>query len=603
MSFELAISITVVGPIMTPGIEEARSGRDDTFLRNADGKLIIPGTQIRGIARHVLRSIAEAAPKKLSETKIESWFGRGSANRDEAILSPANAWEPKRGKLRFSDFIWSDDSGPAAEVMTRIEVAADTGAVKSGSLQVIERPINIGQFANFAGTVMFDGTGDEASELARWLTVALKLVPSLGAHKSAGFGRVENIHITGPVQRGKTSCALTASQASTLAKNGVVAFSLKFTEPFLVSADRWLANSFRGSDAVSGSVLKAVLAEMTGASDPSHPLHDQLSQVVIREARLPCLSGKRPGQRPSTPPLSKYTITYPDGAHADTEDAFDADPETDLAQAGSIAFAPDWKSTPPELITDYGTRTDISQQVRTRTAIDEFGIADENKLFSHAALQPKEGQTWRGLIAQGRLGTAEFEALLAVLPAQLENIGKTRVAADLTVETVNQLPLPPATGKIRFVLETDAVLHTPTDVFAHDDAPDLAERLKRQYAHYFAAALNERGPPGGPLLVWNDMEVKFFARQKRVGGYIALRYPPSDGGYCPWFVTCSGSAFEINVPASHADAFKSFLERGLPPPTGFGTNRQSWHGNPFVPENGFGEIRLLKVNGKTVELS
>lgn len=613
MSAVIELTLTAIGPIMTTGAEGARFGRDDTFLRDAEGQLVIPGTQVRGLLRHVLHSISQAAPDKLSASRIDQWFGTASAHRDDAapgtgFQGPASGWKPNRGCLRFEDLRWSGNAtGPGAGAITRIEVAEHTGSVEIGSLQILERSIGIGEPATFKGRVAIDAAADEAQCIADWFATALQLVPALGAHKSAGFGRLERAEVGKPVVAIAAAPALHTAQVAALVRAREVALTLDFgRQPFLVSAGRWLGNTYRGSTAIPGSVLKAVIAECIGADRESDPLHDILANAVIREARLASIGGIRAGERACTPPLSKYLVIETPTSTGEIKspalfDAFDpgSDPG-DWAEAGEVAFQLDWKRTPDEIEQKYGTLDEVELQVRTRTAIDDNGVAAESLLFSHAAVKPRQGQLWHGLIGPGALNEADFAALLAALPRHLHGIGKTRASATLALAASRRPAVQRCSGRVRFMLETDAVLHTPAEVFAHGDLADPGERLQRQYAAYFAAALHERG---GATIEPASLKLNFFATQKRVGGYLAARYPPGNHGYCPWFVTCRGSAFEIDLPATHADAYATLLDRGLPPPAGFDAARKTWRGNPFVSENGFGEIRLLKVNGQLLEPS
>jgi len=89
----------------------------------------------------------------------------------------------------------------------------------------------------------------------------------------------------------------------------------------------------------------------------------------------------------------------------------------------------------------------------------------------------------------------------------------------------------------------------------------------------------------------------FSQKQKRVGGYLAARYPIVDNGYYPWILTDAGSVFEFGYPGRIGERRQTF-SAGLPVPSGFTESRKTWSGNPFVPENGFGEIRLAKKIGR-----
>ncbi|SNY91605.1 CRISPR/Cas system CSM-associated protein Csm3, group 7 of RAMP superfamily [Cohaesibacter sp. ES.047] len=578
------LTISVTGPLMIAGIEAIAHGVDAPFLRNHEGRIIIPGSQIRGVVRHVMRAMA-AKSDRLPEEKADRLFGQVSAtageNADEAFESNSSAWEPRYGEIEFSDLV-IEGREDRSSAMTRVAVDGFTGAVSHGSLQVLEQPIAVGETIDFSGYIEIQTKDGDEDEMADWVRKALILTPAIGAHKSAGFGKIERILLENGVET-KTEYAVDEGVIAQIVRAGAAEVVLVFDAPFLVSSGRWNTNLFTGSPDVPGSVLKAAIAQSTGANETDSSLYQSLAGCVMAELR----PAREDETRPMTPPLSLYYLE----TMGELLDAIDVSP-SDWAEDGEmISFAMDWKegSKPFELRSQsYPRSFDASYHVRTHTAINDSGTADTGKLFTFAAVEPKDF-VWKGRISKGALNDDEFAELLRALPGRLLGIGKTRVSASLSIQPVEPIS-DRISGEVIMVLETDACLHTPNDLFAFGDEP-AEEQLRLQYQAYLAGALRDRT---GNSIVFSDedLNLKFYASQRRLGGYLSARYAPTDDGYYPWLVTNAGSVFRFVVPEGCEVALESFVSCGLPVPAGFDTARKHWQGNPFVPENGFGEVRM-----------
>lgn len=577
------ISLSVVGPVMTAGEGAVAHGLDTPFLRDHTGAFIIAGTHLRGVLREILEQMAAAAPQHLSPVEVADWFGAPSSDAREAGFdAEAPRWDPQRGRLHFTDLRYTP-AGPARPPLTRIAVDATTGSVLRGALQVVEQPVGVGETVTFTGRLVVTGGVETAERIVGWLEEARKLVPAIGGQKSAGFGRVDNIAFA-KIATDSDAAAVTADQAAALASGDGVAVTLTFEGPFLVSSASQTGNVFHGAETVSGAVLKGALATLHGADDDAHPLHAALAGAVFQEFRPATAASPRP----CTAPLSL--------AHVPDEpmlvDALEDDLEFySVAAAGVAAYALDWKydDVGEALATVTGKSAEPKRYLRTRTAMKD-GLAEDARLFSQSAVMPGEF-VWKGRILRGGLDEAAFAALLQALPQRLTGIGKMRTAATVAVAPLDLTPAAPRGGqRWRLVLETPACLHAPADVAAVAAADDPAVGLKASYAAYFVGALAERG---GPAVAADDLDLVFFATQRWAGGYLAGRYPVADDGYQPWLLTEAGSVFEVTVPAGSEAAVASFACRGLPPPVRLTGRRRQWQGNPFVPENGFGEVRLI----------
>lgn len=581
------IAITIAGPFITTGVVAAAHGIDAPFLRDHNRDVIIPGTQIRGILRHVLTAMAEAAPSHLTPTEVSEWFGSASGDAETGFGTGAHGWAPVKGRVRFSDLVASDRRG-RIDTMTRIAVDDWTGSVLPGALQVLEQPIKRGETAVFSGTIAVDLEPAAAARFEEWAVKALKLVPAIGAHKSSGFGRLIGAPLIAlSKSQDIAGRAAAPSDHAAIVAAGAARVTLRFDGPFLVSAGRWTGNDYSGSEVVPGAVVKAVVARAIGADQAGHALHSTLAKAVFRELR-PVGAG---GKRPVAVPLSLYW--WEDETGGETYDALDDGCSAlEMGAFGHVTFRPDVKpgsNFQKELDRRSSWTFEGARHVRTRTKVDSRGLADTGKLFTYSAVEPGD-HLWIGTIARGDLDDDAFASLIAALPDRLDGIGKTRVSARLELGAETE-PVwrPAASGRVRLLLETDACLHTPEDWLSRDNLADAGERLRLQYQDYFGAALAARAPAAVPVDA-AALDLRFFAQQRRAGGYIAARYPPAAHGYRPWVLTTAGSVFDFVVPPSHSGAITSFLRRGLPVPAGFDALRRSWQGNPFVPENGFGEV-------------
>ena len=87
--------------------------------------------------------------------------------------------------------------------------------------------------------------------------------------------------------------------------------------------------------------------------------------------------------------------------------------------------------------------------------------------------------------------------------------------------------------------------------------------------------------------------VRFFADQSLQGGMLARR--SQTNSYDPYFVTEPGSVFVLSAVAGKesaaCDCIRKWLKSGLPLPR-WARDRhgESYQGNPFLPQDGFGEI-------------
>lgn len=587
------IRLSIVGPMMATGLEGRDYGIDAPFLRDADGKrFVFPGTQLKGVLRQILGAMSDAAPERLERKLLEKMFGTasGSSTATKFDADPSR-WAPNAGHILVTDLVAADRPDHAEHTMTRIAVDDFTGSVREGHLQVLEQPVGIGETLTFEGTISLTVDQETADACIAWIGEALKLLPAIGANKSAGFGRLAATPTLEPLATEEPSPAVDQDRIAALAASPAVNVSLRFDGPFLISAERWNSNLISGQTRVPGAAFKAVIAQMLGADQEDHPLHHALSRVVMRELR----PAKPDAARPITAPLSHFVAL--EGRSFSIGNGFDDDPEDYVVELGAetIAFLPDVKTDSDafaSLKAQLHETFEPERQVRTRTAISSKGVAETGQLFTYSAVKPN-GFVWTGTLLRGAATAEEFAALLKAIPSRIEGFGKTRVGASIELGSANLPDQTAPVGRVRIVLETPACLHAPRDFLAFAEEVDPAERLRLQYQAYFADALRQMANGAPATFADADLELRFFATQFRIGGYLAARYPIADDGYQPWVLTSPGSAFEFSIPVGLEKSFIRLLELGLPVPSGLTEARRTWRGNPFVPENGYGEIRLM----------
>lgn len=592
--YEIPLSLTLVSPFATRG-PAARDTFDLPLARNEKNELILPSTLICGVVRAALARLAEELPDDARlrlEAEIRALFGSGSRRDSSATQA---AWqvanEPSRGQLAIRDLVLDEASAEKelqnAKDYPRIQIDECLGSVNEGFLQFVELPFLIGDEVTFTGTVDLN-VGTVAPERAQTLLrKALALVPAIGAIKSSGFGRVACSNVSPAIVPIAAAVAARRRAAGALLQ---VTYSMD--RPFLVGGRMASANLFEGSPVIPGGAIKGTLAEaLTRSSRMTDAMRNFVAGLTVGHAFPRPASGQRSWQ---PLPLSVATAT-----HEQAPIVFDrllaTDPEGPLRRSGSgkaltLSYFPDIKdrSDDSPLRAQLGLDCKTpSYVVRTRTKIDaERGNAafedGAGQLFSYAAVSPS-GFVWVGrwVLPEDTDATLADE-VEAFLRQGIVGLGKT--GALLKAESIEVAPaVPVTTPPYALTLMTSAALN---DVDTLRRGCSLAD----DYAAYWQCL--------GYTLK------QFFASQQLVGGYAALRYPPKTGRCEPYLLTEAGSVFLVE-PAAGARPIEQLLAHGLPP-TDWIDNR-TWQGTPFLPTNGFGEVRLNVVDhqalldGQTIE--
>lgn len=535
---QATIRLTLESPFISQGLTAAGFGFDVAQARGADGRVLLPGDLLRGNLRQAFVDLG-FDPRPL--------FGHKSTSGDL----------PDRGRLILGDLVAITPESEGGASLTRIEIAEDTGSVKSGALVCIELPFPIGQSVVLEGPLTLVTSDD--GELDR-LGKALRLIPAVGAFKSVGFGRVEKAEITHVIRR---PLVLPAPRK---AGSDRVHLTMTFDRPLLVDAQRIADNVFQSAAIIPGAVVKGALAERLAERQDS-ALAKALTNTMFGHA-FPLFDNCE----------ERSHLALPLSLVCDDDETMVCD-----ALLSHISAPPQLKEKAPKFRASWKKNMDdflltrnipsnrrIIFDTRTRTAIDpELGASQDGQLFSYSMVVPGDCR-WRTEIDRGSADPDDFRTLLAVLEEGLDGIGKTGASAAITVRDVPipvAVPVPGYADLWAVTLTTPALLNDPQRLLKDGD-------LTADYTAYWRQAANLE-------------MVNFFATQRLAGGYQAVRFPSRPDGYYPWLLTEPGSVFLLKGDGA---SLEDLLRSNLPLPSWL--DQATWQTCPFVPGNGYGAFRL-----------
>jgi hypothetical protein len=600
---ELELELTLAAPFLSHAAGAMALGVD-AAMQKYDGKHVLNGSQIRGNLRHLLSHFAaELNDPDLTEEHIHYWFGpeRGTdADTRRAALTFDWAWTLRQ--------VSGAASGCEQDMRYRITLA-DDGSVEPGHLQVIEAPYPVGTRATFTGHILarIDASypslpeewPDRIEHLRHWLTKAAQALPAVGALKGVGFGRVLQARLSGGEQyTAQTRSARGGRPGKWAAERiGIVLhpdrpFHLAMDVPHQPSSNRRIYPT-----QIPGAAIKALMAR-AWLDDPS--THEDLEQrfdfdqLVVTNA-LPA-RGNHVGRHPVLPLSLALVDRTESGCKPELVDlALCKSPC--LVRVGSDwaapRFLPDWKERELADVQQQalGNRAppEVSALLSVRTAIEpDTNVSDEGRLFALEVTEPKDHQ-WCADIDLALIEGKDRRRTVAnhlkeLLAKPLYGLGKT--AATVTVEVQAKGPCTaPDEPKVRDPLVI--MLRSPARLLP--DAPEVAgingdAELRALYDAYF------RHISGEQLTLSH-----YFAQQEMVGGeYYRRHFLPRPDQYHPVWLTRAGSVFVLGLSANAEEAdlnrrLQEWTRAGLPPPHGCTT---AWDRNPFLRENGFGEIVL-----------
>ena len=267
-------------------------------------------------------------------------------------------------------------------------------------------------------------------------------------------------------------------------------------------------------------------------------------------------------------------------------------------------------------------RSDPPSELRVRTAVDTAtGRARESELFAYRGFRP-EKHRWHCTITlndhDGEVDDQQRQLLWAQLAAVLESgwmsFGKTKARGTAKVST-DPVPSKPSPVKIGqhecFVvsLQSPALMLDPRQ--SCKTLNPTIDEVDELYDAYWQDVSRQ---------LFRHRRSHRFAGNELIGGYQAYRYrfqpdpkghPPTSPKtqrelpYNPSLLTSAGSVFVLQFDSADSnkaeDKIREWLRYGLPLPSwakqAYG---ETFATNPFLPQNGYGEIR---VNHKIVPQS
>ena len=636
--FTWSLSCKVRAPLATTATENAPYGIDQDYLRDEDGRILISGDQVRGLFLHFVAQVraeernaeVDEEGQLLGDARIAAFFGRQGLQLSDAAESDYQGEEmlltdTTRGRLVIRDLALDEVDEPGGEIgsfdRTRIRIDRVRGSVETGSLLVRRQEHPTGEVLSFSsrttpagasetvvdGVVLY-GTDEDAAAFERAFGLFAQLVPGIGAMKSSGFGE-----FAAPLTLSERRSLTLSSSEVNWGDDPVVPLVLTFSDPLLVEPALASGNLQQSAEVISGSVIKAAIAEygaMLFGSDFQREYGGLLSRLTIRAARpheTP-LAGDWDGQafsRCRTIPFSLVIVEGDDGGRFG--DYFSAPP-----LEAELRFRCNFKSDEFDALRmDYPSRT-VGRVTRTRTAIASGKWhAEDEKLFNYQMVSARYHGWQTLLVLPSDLSEAE-EGKLADLVGLIQSggiqVGKTRAdmrAHWLRLVRQDDLRAAPLEEGGRRVWRM--TLQTPAHILTSDRFGDLrsgSDGLRRAYIvalkeciEMIAAdiGIRETGVEASEVIDavdWSGFD--FLTQHTLFGGDRAARYRQVDASYHPFLMTDAGSVFVIPERTDCSPAVSGALQRVLDDIAlrGLPTIERDWRLEPFVRENGYGEVAV-----------
>lgn len=584
----LNVNLTLIGPVLTQSSSVSGYGVDVLMAKNSDGKFYLPGTLIKGRLLQAWKELSETLKTDFAPD-ISVLLGNGSGNRKE----PTKGVLPNRGRLLFSDFV--AQSGTDGKALFRIKMDEQRGAVKTGAYLVMEAPFAAGEEVVFNGTISFFADA-EKDKIKKWIDAGLRWNMAFGAERTVGFGRLKSVSI-------KESPA--AKNITVQTKTGD-SFIIAITPnaPFCIANRQLKENLFESGEIIPGGVIKGTVASTwrmmlgkgpnviitTGFDDTRKELSESFDKIRFTHA-FP--SDKGTYKRPTVYPYS--LVKGVNGTLKDVALLKTAEPVDNAAPS----FFLDWKES-GDVTGKFGW-PDVTKELRVRTALDSSKRkSKDEQLFAYEMIVPA-GLVWLADVDLSRVksgddghknaelrNTVKFQ-LIDVLLHGLQGFGKTKTTADIAVSAAipKQQTKPIKDGCYIITLQTAAILCKPDDLNEKSGAAEIEKEYRAVWSE----------------LSGNTLELdNYFARQSLAGGYYLHKRFQDGKDYSPWLLTDAGSVFVLKATGQGDAATKimEWLQQGLPLPnwakekySKSGKNDEDhWKNCPYIPENGYGEIRL-----------
>ena len=581
----LEIDLEVQGPFLSHTEGSFCFGLD-MASRNYHGHPVINGSHLRGHLRHALEYFSkkldnintDIPANQLSPRQINNWFGCPSQEDYEA----------RHGRLTFDPF-WLADMESSRIKRYRIGINDATGTVVSGNLQVMQAIGESGEKLKFSGGILFWGDIEEFEALKKWLDKALQYISSLGALKSAGFGKLLGHTIKTAEIKNQDNCS---AQPFFDGSPTTLELDFRLDRPFCVAQPHQPdSNRFVSEDIIPGSVFKGALARQWSLAQNEELTSSAIfRRLTVRHAQAETL----PTGRSLPLPLSLVE------ANGQLIDATQHDGCFLLRDASGISHAPafslDWKDRTWTMANkrlqekSYPLQLKPPRLLTVRTAIEnESAAADPGRLFSLECIDTgweDDSTLWRtrwSIDEHEKEDAGLLNRLLEELQKHgLTNIGKTKAHAQLlNIRKIEDTPKlkEPKNGLFIVLLVSPARM-----LSASHQLPASGGDLHSVYQAYFSRVSED------------SIKLRqFFARQNLYGGtFYWKKYCNSKSDYRPEWMTEAGSVFVLEAASGKVkqalDFLQFCLEFGLPDAKD--SSEDNTFDNPLCATNGFGEITI-----------
>ena len=423
----------------------------------------------------------------------------------------------------------------------------------------IYRPSHVEELS-FVGQIrVFECDKDSAKKIAAWFETALQHIGRIGLGKSAGFGKIVSARCSKP------TAAETVESSVTLPSDNEACEALtelKLDRPLLADPELIGTNLLKSRPYIPGTMIMGGLSGQLGA--------DAMKKLRIGHA----LPGGITSTRQLATPLD-YGLAL--GENDDQPEIKHID-----ELSGRALHISDHKQA----------RSPVKYWTKTRTAIDWVsGTAENEKLFSHAMVVPDRNFTCH---IRATDADALMQALNA-LPQALQRLGRNFTAASIVkVQYIasasdDQLACDDngntaaKADTVRIELISDCCLLQPGDVTKGKNARDL-------YQTYFEK-LDPRCTVDRVFTQENWVPPPYAARRKNINF--------SQDGYMPLLMTRAGSVFYVQN--LNPEIVKNIVCNGMPMKLEYWDEKGeahvgNWAALPWVPENGYGEVRVSAAN-------
>lgn len=578
--YHIDITIKLKTPWLVQGSEPGRYGLDATLLRNHKDRPILPGSLIAGRIQAAWKEMKKlgldvpADTNKKCEPKHNCWFGgEGTTENLHARI--------------WTDDLVIDTYDETIDQTTRIQINGDTEAVESGSLLLIEQTRPASGTATFHGRWSVYLTDGERQPLENRLRAGLLWHSQLGAQRSVGFGELVEAQVTL-----KRATPKPYPEQEPMAQKRLM---LRVDRPLCVATRNRRGNVFESRDIITGGTLKGALARLFQARNGqaiAESLENSLFAHYFNDIRITHAFPSNSQKRPSAIPLSLASVNDCLLDLAEVEGA-------SLIDGKAPAFLHDWKNEWAEVDAARGWGQ-TTTHLRVRTAINpDTGTAADEKLFAYQCKVPVAGTVWLSNITLPD-GVKEedrkkiWTELAQLLGNGLGPIGKTDTFADITLldEQLTCWPqqaIDTKSDKVILMLNTPALLLASSQVA--DKKPQNID-LNVLYNTIFS-----------DLSKQSLTLSHFYASHSMAGGeFLRKRYIKKTGtsAYRPFVLTDAGSVFVLNIIDKDIAQKKltCWQKFGLPLPEHIEVSHgTSWQQNPYIPQNGFGEITINPDHG------